>query len=54
MNFNLKWISLTLFAGILLSCGCKEKSGHLDKIQGEVSIDGSSTVYPVTEAIAKE
>lgn len=39
--------------GILLaSCGSGKKSG--DQISGTVEIDGSSTVYPVSEAVAEE
>ncbi|MDA0197051.1 MAG: PstS family phosphate ABC transporter substrate-binding protein [Bacteroidetes bacterium] len=37
-----------------VSCGGTNKSGSETKLTGEVKIDGSSTVYPITEAIAEE
>lgn len=48
------------FAGALLtSCGSKESSDNTsdstaEKLTGEIKIDGSSTVYPITEAVAEE
>ncbi len=41
-----------LFLGsfIVLSCG----SGGEDKLSGRIKIDGSSTVYPLSEAVAEE
>ncbi|ELR69923.1 Phosphate ABC transporter [Fulvivirga imtechensis AK7] len=41
---------------IIASCGSKDSTSERDttKIKGEVKIDGSSTVYPITEAIAEE
>src|SRR5688572_996363 len=45
-------VILTLFAA---GCGSKNESGgNVDALQGEIKIDGSSTVYPITEAIAEE
>jgi phosphate transport system substrate-binding protein len=43
-------------AGVFLSaCGSKNESGSDQKqLQGEVKVDGSSTVYPITEAVAEE
>jgi phosphate transport system substrate-binding protein len=46
-------IGTTLFA----SCGAPksdETTGTSDKLKGEVKIDGSSTVYPISEAVAEE
>jgi phosphate transport system substrate-binding protein len=37
---------------LVSSCGSKEKNS--DNLQGAISIDGSSTVYPITEAVAEE
>lgn len=37
----------------LSGCG-SGGSGDRDQMQGEIRIDGSSTVYPITEAIAEE
>ncbi|MBI2272078.1 MAG: PstS family phosphate ABC transporter substrate-binding protein [Bacteroidetes bacterium] len=49
---------LIIGAGLtIVSCGggSKQNEGsEAGKIQGEVKIDGSSTVYPITEAIAEE
>jgi len=42
---------LLLFAG----CGSKEtKNSSGPQLSGSISIDGSSTVYPITEAVAEE
>ncbi len=62
---NLKQISMKsfitivlLFAGsFLISCGSKtnkEEETKTEKKTGEIKIDGSSTVYPITEAVAEE
>lgn len=45
-----KLILITAVAFSLLSCGNNKK----DKETSSINIDGSSTVYPVTEAIAEE
>ncbi|MCF7803472.1 MAG: PstS family phosphate ABC transporter substrate-binding protein [Candidatus Marinimicrobia bacterium] len=37
-------------AFLLIGCGQKQQEG----ITGKISIDGSSTVYPITEAVAEE
>jgi phosphate transport system substrate-binding protein len=38
-----------------MSCGSKNNAEEQnDKLKGEVKIDGSSTVYPITEAVAEE
>jgi phosphate transport system substrate-binding protein len=40
---------------LLLSCGGKKTTeNNTSEIAGEVKIDGSSTVYPITEAVAEE
>ena len=52
-----KMLLILVFAGSLLtSCGSKESSENntSEKLTGEIKIDGSSTVYPITEAIAEE
>lgn len=56
MNFTSKLLLLLFCAGIgLTSCGSKEQSsGSAEKLSGAISIDGSSTVYPITEAVAEE
>ncbi|MBI9035002.1 MAG: PstS family phosphate ABC transporter substrate-binding protein [Bacteroidales bacterium] len=42
--------------GLLASCGnqATDKKEHKKELSGTIKIDGSSTVYPVTEAIAEE
>src|SRR6185295_9350133 len=49
---NLSIISMVL---VLLSCGPKKnsESTSADATASEVKIDGSSTVYPITEAVAE-
>lgn len=42
-----------MLAIVMLSCGNNEQSDE-NKLSGDVKIDGSSTVYPITEAIAEE
>lgn len=44
-----------LFMGVISACGGKKEASEDTKgLAGEVRIDGSSTVYPITEAIAEE
>lgn len=44
-----------LFSAFLFSCGQKESTeSNSEKLAGEIKIDGSSTVYPITEAVAEE
>jgi phosphate transport system substrate-binding protein len=48
---------LLVFVSILFlaSCGSKNSSQtETTKLEGEIKIDGSSTVYPITEAVAEE
>ena len=42
-----------VFALILASCGGKSTESN-QSLNGEIKIDGSSTVYPITEAVAEE
>jgi phosphate transport system substrate-binding protein len=54
--------SVILLGGILISatiltaCGSKSSpdAENKEKLTGEIKIDGSSTVYPITEAVAEE
>lgn len=52
MKLNL----LTIVAILALaSCGSGNKTkSNSDKLTGDIKIDGSSTVYPITEAVAEE
>lgn len=50
-----KSLSLLLFTLVLVSCGQKSnETRDPSRLSGEIKIDGSSTVYPITEAIAEE
>jgi len=46
-------IQIVLAIIILSACG-GQKSANKDILSGKISIDGSSTVYPITEAVAEE
>jgi phosphate transport system substrate-binding protein len=39
---------------LLSSCGSKTSNNETKSLSGDIKIDGSSTVYPITEAIAEE
>jgi phosphate transport system substrate-binding protein len=57
MNSSIKLFGGILFsATILTACGSKSGSDveNKGKLTGEIKIDGSSTVYPITEAVAEE
>lgn len=57
MKTRNKWLAL-LLTGILVfglaACGGTTDNGGGDELTGEIAIDGSSTVFPITEAIAEE
>jgi phosphate transport system substrate-binding protein len=48
------FIYVLTFGAFVISCGSKSSSSDESKLSGEIKIDGSSTVYPITEAIAEE
>ena len=52
-----KWfvlpVSVLLLAGVVLA-GCSEASPATSTLSGTIEIDGSSTVFPITEAVAEE
>ena len=54
-NAILKTVIIFLAGNFLVACnsGTSEKSGNKE-ISGTIKIDGSSTVYPITEAVAEE
>lgn len=39
---------------LVFSIGCRQTKTNTGKLSGEVKVDGSSTVYPITEAVAEE
>jgi len=43
-----------LSAGILVGCGNSNQGGSTSDLTGTVIIDGSSTVFPITEGVAEE
>jgi ABC-type phosphate transport system substrate-binding protein len=45
---------LTLLAVGVLVVGCGQGEVQTDELAGMVSVDGSSTVFPITEAVAEE
>jgi phosphate transport system substrate-binding protein len=55
---QLRKLPIITIALLALSCGPKSEQETLSnteaKLQGEIKIDGSSTVYPITEAVAEE
>lgn len=56
MSFKLKLVAFIFGLLILAACGSKtsNEGSESKSISGDVKIDGSSTVYPITEAIAEE
>ncbi|MBT1695606.1 PstS family phosphate ABC transporter substrate-binding protein [Fulvivirgaceae bacterium PWU4] len=56
MNFRPGYYLIAIGMSLLLTaCGSKNSSeSETEKLQGEIKIDGSSTVYPITEAVAEE
>ena len=53
MNFKL--LLLSLVVSVLAACGNqKTDTSNGTNLTGSVNIDGSSTVYPITEAVAEE
>ena len=53
---NLALTLVALFTLAAVSCGSKQESKKTGNttLSGDIKIDGSSTVYPITEAIAEE
>ena len=49
----LRAFSIVVITGMFFSCG-GNKSTKSEKLSGEIKIDGSSTVYPLSEAVAEE
>ncbi len=54
MNYRSFLITLAA-AALMFACGSKDATqNESTKLSGEIKIDGSSTVYPITEAVAEE
>ena len=45
---------LALLTAVLTACGGGDGAGNGSGVSGAISVDGSSTVYPITEAVAEE
>jgi phosphate transport system substrate-binding protein len=55
MKKQIKTILFICTSVLIISCaGNSEKAIKTDQLGGSIKIDGSSTVYPITEAIAEE
>jgi len=55
MKKQIKTILFICTSVLIISCtGNSEKAIKTDRLEGKIKIDGSSTVYPITEAIAEE
>ncbi len=51
---NLKSILIPIAMLFLAACGGSKTESTSDALSGTINIDGSSTVYPITEAVAEE
>ena len=45
---------LAIFTLLLAACGSGSSEKNAEHLTGDIKIDGSSTVYPITEAVAEE
>ena len=55
MNIKLKkGLGLTLLATSILTAGISSTLTAAERLKGTVSLDGSSTVFPISEAVAEE
>jgi phosphate transport system substrate-binding protein len=50
----IKYGLIVMLAIVQQACGSKSAEETAETLSGEVKVDGSSTVYPITEAIAEE
>lgn len=55
MKNRMKRLGAAAFIAVFVAaCGGSSASPSADGLSGEIAIDGSSTVYPITEAVAEE
>jgi phosphate transport system substrate-binding protein len=54
LNRRYGWIALGALGLVAAGCGGESAGSSLDGLSGSVEVDGSSTVYPITEAVAEE
>ena len=50
----MKKLSTILLAFLAFACGNNEEKKDANDLKGTIKIDGSSTVFPITEAVAEE
>jgi phosphate transport system substrate-binding protein len=53
MKLFVSYVLISL-AFVLFACGSKSTTENEAALSGEIKVDGSSTVYPITEALAEE
>lgn len=51
---NASIVLCVVFLSSLLGCGSSSQPNSGDELSGRIRVDGSSTVYPITEAMAEE
>lgn len=55
MKKSIKFLGIAILALFIVSCKSNNsKNTKSEKLSGDIKIDGSSTVFPVTEAVAEE
>src|SRR5689334_10515093 len=54
MSLKLKLTALIFGMLLVAACGSKTGNNESASLKGDIKIDGSSTVYPITEAVAEE
>ena len=51
---TIKSLFYVIIAMFFIACGGNQQTSNESNLSGSIKVDGSSTVYPVTEAIAEE
>ena len=51
---TIKSLYYVIIAMFFIACGGNQQTSNESNLSGSIKVDGSSTVYPVTEAIAEE
>ena len=51
---SLTTITLAFFISLALAAAMQTSDADLSKLTGQIKVDGSSTVYPITEAVAED
>ncbi|MGH7566835.1 MAG: substrate-binding domain-containing protein, partial [Gemmatimonadota bacterium] len=53
-HYPIHTLSLVILVAGALACGGGEQGTEQGALSGPIEIDGSSTVYPISEAVAEE